>query len=247
MDSHSLQAELADPVQSIGMQYYFDPATAAAAAPLGLNVFEFYGVGRGGVLATSDPQEVAAAFWFFHDNAMNFLYTAASQKVEVPAVVAAHLEAAYAYADGKFSSVSTDVVTAYAAAARKAIDAVPTGQYALFDGYRTQPVPSNPLHAAYLATILLRELRGGVHIDSTRAYGISANEACFIYDESIFKLHGYSDADAPERTDELVQKMLEAEELTSATMSRYLGVLDVDQMRALSAGVAAFADCLAEG
>jgi hypothetical protein len=241
MNSYELETTIAGPVQVLGMSFYFDPDTAAAAKEHELNVFEFYGVGRGGVLGNVEAVEVGEAFWFFHQNAIDGLWGAGTAKASADATTVAesYLRAAYAYADKTFAGVERGTLEAFAAAARVVIDAVPADRYALFDGYRRFPVPADPLHAAYLATIALRELRGGVHIEATRACGIAANEACFISNEMIFELHGYSEADAPERTDDLVSRMRDAEDRTDQTMAGYLDVLSDAQRQAIADGVAA--------
>ncbi len=245
MNSYELETTVAGPVQVIGMSYYFDPGTAAAAKEINLNVFEFYGVGRGGVLGDVDSATVAEAFWFFHQNAIDGLWTAGTAKGEPVTVASSHIDAAYAFADRTFGGLDDATVRDFAQAARKVIDAVPGGKYALFDGYRAFPVPANPLHAAYLATILLRELRGGVHIDATREFGIAANEACYLNNTTIFKLHGYGDDDAPEVSDDLTARMRQAEELTTTTMAGYLDVLNDDERAALSRGVSVLGERLA--
>jgi hypothetical protein len=244
MSTTETETRVAGPIQKIGMAYYFDPGTAAVASDFGINVFEFYGLGRGGVLGNVSTDEVIEAFWFFHERAITNLF--ATDKADPTTVASGHLDAAYAFADRTFGSLDPTMLAQFAAAAHKVIDAVPVGKYALVDGYRKFPVPSNPLHAAYLATIMLRELRGAVHIDTTREVGLSASEACFISNEMIFKLHGYSDADAPERTPDLEAKLVEAEERTTTTMAGYLGVLSEDELAAYGAGVAALAHRLDE-
>jgi hypothetical protein len=242
MNSYELETTIAGPVQLLGMSFYFDPGTAAAAGEFDMNVFEYYGLGRGGVLGNVSGAVVGEAFWFFHPTTVDALWNSGLAKGEPVAVAKSHLNAAYAWADRTFAGVSETVMRNYADASRKAIDAVPGGKYALFDGYRSFPVPESAVHAAYLATILFRELRGGIHIDTTREMKVEPNEACFISNESIFKLHGYGDVDAPERTAELVERMANAEELTTKTMASYLDVLTDDERGYIAAGVTAMND-----
>lgn len=242
MNSYDLETTIAGPVQVLGMSFYFDPGTVAAASEFDMNVFEYYGVGRGGVLGNVNGAVVGEAFWFFHPNTVDALWKTGVAKGEPVAVASSHLKAAYAWADRTFGDVPESVMRGYADAARKAIDAVPGDKYALFDGYRKFPVPESAVHAAYLATILFRELRGGIHIDTTREFKIEPHEACFIGSEMIYKLHGYSDAEAPERTEELVMRMAEAEELTTATMANYLDILNDAERQQIADGVAAMND-----
>jgi len=247
MNSVDLEIQVAGPIQNLGMLYYFEPGTKEIGNGLGLNVVQFYGIGRGGVLGDVSNDDVGEAFWFFHSNAIAGMYGSARAKAEPSEAARAHLQAAYAFADRTFGAIDSATLGAYADAARRVIDAVPAGQYALFDGYRAFDVPSEPVHAAYLATILLRELRGGVHITTTRKVGLAANEACYAQDAGIFKMHGYTDDDTPAETVETARKLAEAEELTTATMAGYLDVLDDDGRAALAAGVAAMSDALKAG
>ena len=239
MNTTELEASVAGPIQLIGMSYYFDPATAAHGQQHGLNMFEFYGIGRAGVLGDPSVEDIQDAFWFFHERAISGLWSSARAKVEPVTGANEHLQAAFNYADRVFAGIAESTLRAFADAAHKVIDAVPSGQYALVDGYRNFPVPTNATHAAYLGSILLRELRGGVHIHATREFSIAPNEACFIANETIFKLHGYNDDDTPERTADLESRMAQAEALTTETMANYLDVLSDTERTALADGVAA--------
>jgi hypothetical protein len=239
VNTTELESTVAGPIQLIGMSYYFDPATAAHGKEHGLNVFEFYGIGRAGVLGDVEVGDVVDAFWFFHENTINGLYGVVREKIDVDTGANEHIKAAYAYADRVFAQVPESTLRGFADAAHKVIDHVPQGLYPLVDGYRNFAVPSEAAHAAKLGSILLRELRGAVHIAATQEFGIAANEACFISNEMIFKMHGYSDADAPERTEDLETRMAEAEARTTEIMAKYLEVLSDDERVALAHGVAA--------
>ncbi|MHB1210016.1 MAG: helix-turn-helix domain-containing protein [Acidimicrobiales bacterium] len=239
MNASELSAQTADPIQLVGMSFYFAPSTAERAKALGLNVFQFYGLGRGGVLGDADYDTVFDAFTFFSHPAMGMLWTASLEHADPVASAAAYLEAAYAYADDTFGAIDRGVLEAFAHAARNVVNAVPAGHHALFDGYAHFEVPTNPVHAAYLGAILLRELRGGVHIDAVHEVEITPEEAAYLHDPSIFKLHGYSDDDVPEVTPELEAKKVRAEELTTSGVAAYLEVLSESEREALLAGALA--------
>lgn len=239
MNSLELESTVASPIQTIGMSYYFDPATGEHGSKQGLNVFEFYGVGRGGVLGDVSSSDVQQAFWFFHQSAIDSLWNSAVAKVDPITGAASHIEAAYNFADRVFGEIPESTLRGFADATRKVVDAVPQGRYALVDGYAKFPVPLEAAHAAYLGTILLRELRGGVHIDTTREFAIEPNEACYVTNATIFKLHGYSDSDAPEVTDDLTARMAQAEAMTTQVMASYLDVLSDTERVAMAQGVEA--------
>ena len=240
-----LAQRLARPVGTIGAGFYFDPGTAEAAAALGINVYEFYGLGRGGVLGNVDVEVVRDAFYFFHPRTIDLLWAAAKEKGDPVEVARAHVAAAYAYAERTFADVPRDLLADTAAYAQKVLDADPLGEHPLADGYRRVATPENPAHAAYLGVIGLREMRGAIHIGAIIAAGLSPAQACYLESPSIFKLHGYRDEDVPEVTPDLEGRKAAAEAATDEAMAERLAVLDEAQGEALAAGVEAMAAAMA--
>lgn len=239
MNASGLSDVTADPIQLVGMSFYFAASTVERAKTLGLNVFQFYGLGRGGVLGDADYDTVFDAFTFFSHPAMGMLWTAPRELADPTQSATAHLEAAYAYADDTLGAIDVEVLGEFANAARAVATAVPAGRHALFDGYVKFPAPANPVHAAYLGAIMLRELRGGVHIDAVHEVVMTPQEAAYLHDPSIFKLHGYGDDDVPQVTPELEAKKERAEELTSQGIAAYFEVLSEGERDALAAGALA--------
>jgi len=237
MNISELSTSTDDAIQNVGMQYYFVPSSAAKAETLGINQFEFYGLGRGGVLGGADTKEVVEAFTFFSSGAIEFLYGAPRSKADPVAIAKAHIDAAYDYADLTFGGVPTDVLSAFAKAAGKVVQNVKPGQYALFDGYMQFPFPQSPVHAAYLATILLRELRGGAHIDAIKEVGLSAADATYLENPGIYKMHGFTDEEAPTVTPELEALKKKADAVSDAKFAEYLSVLDEAEQTAFLDGV----------
>ena len=239
MNASELSELTADPIQLVGMSFYFAPSTVERAKSLGLNVFQFYGLGRGGVLGDADYDTVFDAFTFFSHPAMGMLWNASRELADPVVTAQAYLEAAYAYAADTFGAIDVPVLEGFAHAARNVVNAVPAGRHALFDGYAKFAIPTNPVHAAYLGAILLRELRGGIHIDAVHEVEITPEEAAYLHDPSIFKLHGYRDEDVPLVTPELEAKKVRAEELTSEGVATYFDVLSESERDALGAGALA--------
>jgi len=58
---------------------------------------------------------------------------------------------------------------------------------------------------------------------------LSPLEACYLQDDTIFKLHGYTDEDVPTVTPELKAKKVAAEELTTKLMADYFSILSSDE------------------
>ena len=230
MTPEQLSNEIAHEIQTLGMSFYFDPLTAERAKTHGLNVFEYYGLGRGGVLGDVDTASVYEAFTFFDQRTIDFLWTAAKVKADPVAIAADYVRAAYAFADRTFGALDADALARFGASVRRVVDALTPRRCPLVDGYRRYDAPSDPVHAAYLGTILLRELRGGVHIEAVNEVGLLAHEAAFLQDASVYKLHGYRDEDAPVATPELEAKKREAEERTTHKEAQCFAVLSEEEL-----------------
>jgi hypothetical protein len=236
MTHDELANHLSVPLQTLGMSFYFDPGTAGAAEPLGLNMFQFYGVGRAGVLGAASVDDVLTAFYFFAPGAIQFLYGAVKDKVDVPSIAQHYLEAAWAYGDRTFGAVAPEQLRGFADAAFAIISAVPKGHMALFDGYANFARPADDLHAAYQGAVVLRELRGGVHIDSCREVGLSGLEACAYANDGSAKLHGFSDDELPSDLSALAERATQAEARTNSVMASYVASLTDAQRAALRDG-----------
>jgi hypothetical protein len=244
MNVDELVSLIAEPIQVLGMSFYFDPLTKAKSKELGINVYEFYGLGRAGTLGDVDASTVFDVFRFFDSSLIEFFWTNAKTKADPVAIAAEHVQAAYDFADHTFGGVDRGVLGNFAEAARCVIDAQPVGVCALVDGYRQYPAPSDPVHGAYLGAILLRELRGGVHIHAVDEVGLNAIEACYIHGPDVFSLHGYKEEDAPVITEELREKKRRAEELTNAAIASAFAVLSDAQRESLATGTTAMFNAL---
>ncbi|MGC2486564.1 MAG: hypothetical protein WA359_10020 [Acidimicrobiales bacterium] len=236
MDASETATLLADPIQVLGMKFYFDPLTKEHGRAHGINVVEFYGLGRAGVLGDVDTQTVVDAFTFFDPSLIDYFWTQAKVKADPATVAASHVEAAYAFADRTFADLDTDLLARFSGAARLVSEALPYGVCALVDGYRQYPWPSDPIHGAYLGVILLRELRGGLHIVAVRDTHLDVVAACYLQGPEVFALHGYKETDVPDVSDDLRAQKTQAEELTNAAMASALDVLSDEQRVALVEG-----------
>ena len=238
MTPQQLSNQIALEMQILGMSFYFDPATRARAKTHGLSSLEFYGLGRGGVLGDVDTPSVFDAFTFFDAERVEILWTLAKTKADPIDVANDYLRAAYDFAERTFGGVDPEALAGFGASARRIVDALAPGRCALVDGYKRFEVPSDPAHAAYLGTILLRELRGGLHIEAVHEVGLTPKEAAFLQDAEVYKWHGYDEHSAPEATSELVAKKERAEELTTQKEAECMAVLSSEE-RALVGEVSA--------
>ncbi len=246
MNSTELADAVAHPIQYVGMSFYFDPATREFGKELGLNAYEFYGLGRGGTLGDVDVEVVIGAFHFFHPRHLERMWTEAKTKADPVQISKDYLKAAYSFADRTFGAIDPSVLDAFAKAAFKVAASVEGGRHLLVDGYKKFDAPVNPVHAAYLGAILMRELRGCVHIDAVDEMGLAPVEAVYLQDVNLFKMHGYEDDEIPEVTPELAAKKDEAEVLTSSLVARYFDVLDDRERQSLADGARVMFEALAE-
>ena len=229
MDTLELAECTADPLWRVCMSFYFDHRTRERGRALGLNPFEYYGLGRGGTLGHVDTDVVQEAFTFWHPRNIERIWTAPATRADPVAIAADYLNAAYDFAERTFGGLDVEVLEGFTAAAHRVAHAVPSGTHQLFDGYMRYATPTDPVRSSYLGAILMRELRGGVHIRAVHAVGLSALEANYIDDPGLFAMHGYLDDEVPVVTPELVAKKRDADRATSVAMAGYFEVLSDDQ------------------
>ena len=244
MDSLELASAVAAPIQTIGAAFYFDPGTRERAHAIGLNAFEFYGLGRAGVMGDVEPARVLEVFAFFSPAAIEGIYSVPRARRAPLATARDYLEAAYAFAERTFGAVGLDALELVGSGGRRVAEGARAGEAPLADGYLAIADPVEPLHRGYLGAILLRELRGGVHLEAVRALGLSPAAASYLEGADNFALHGFTDVDVPEVTDELRATKAAAEDRTDERMAELLGVLDgsADEFAAAVAAMRAALD-----
>ena len=205
MDTLELADTIADPLGTAGMSFYFSPQAIAQGEGIELDVITFYAGGRGGVLGDIDAVEVDRIFYFFKSGLVASMVEKARAGADREETVSTHLDAANDYAAATFGAIPTEVLRAFSSAASALAGTLPTGRWPIVDGYLARPVPTNPVHEAYYWAIVLRELRGGVHTEAVVDAGLSGAEACQLdHGGAYFGLHGYSDEDRSDETEELV-------------------------------------------
>ena len=242
MDALSCAKSLAGPVGELGARFYFDDATRARAKELGLRSIEYYGLGRAGVMGDVEPAVVAAAFTFFSDAAIERMYAVPRGRARASEVAAHYLASADAYAQRVYAPLEESLLARVADATFRVAAIVPEGRYLVFDGYRRFGRATSAAASAYRGVILLRELRGGAHIDAVAESGLTPADAAYLEDPAIFSLHGYAEEDRSDLVD-AAQRRAVAEDATSRVMAGFFAVLGESEREDLVADVAAMADC----
>lgn len=224
---------LAQPIQDVGAAFYFDEHTIEhGKTRMGLDGFRFYFVGRGGVLGEVPAAVVRSAFGYFNPALLEKMWSTGLERAQAedPRDVArAYLECAYRFAQGRFDGIDVD---AFNRAAAAVIDRADPAALVLFAGYRSMPVPDEPVALAQHHAILLRELRGAVHLAAVAAVGLVSATAHAIRRPEELALFGLQD-EPPEITDHDRYLLAEADRLTDSTMAVLLGTLDDDDRTAL--------------
>jgi len=219
-------ARLAQPIQDLGAAFYFDQGTVEYGKEhLGLDGFRFYFVGRGGVLGDAPASVVRSAFGYFAASLIGKMWTTGLERTtadDAGAVAQAYLECAYRFGSRHFGQID---VTGFNAAAGSVIEGVDGAGLMLFEGYRSMPSPADPADLAAHNAILLRELRGSVHLAAIAAVGLRSDVAHAIRRPEELALFGLQD-EPPEVTDHDRHLWADAERLTDTTMAAYFGDLD---------------------
>jgi len=236
MTPQEIIRSIAEPTGPLGAAFYFHPDTMARGKALGLDGFRFYMLGRGGVLGDVEAGVVHSAFGYFHPAMVAKLWNSAKEVMAPRDAARAHLTCAYDMARTKLADVSG--LDAYADAAATVVNAVDDSALALFAGLRAEPVPTDVPAAAYHHAVLLRELRGGVHLVAVTAVGLPSAVAHAIKRPDAVTMFGW-EHDAPQPTDAQRALLAEAEDLTDRLLVPAFGTLSSAQATALVDGTAA--------
>jgi len=252
MDALAAARATSAPLNDLGSAFYWSPQAAARAGAIGLDVFGLYAGGRGGVLGNRTPEEVDEEFFFFKPGMITLMVTAARAEADPGAILAAHLGAVDDYARATFGGVDPATIDGFSSSAGALIDTLPTGTWPLVDGYRAAGLPDGPVERAYRSAVILRELRGGVHLDAVSPEATTASAACqFDRGDEYYALHGFGAEDRVPETPAILAARASAEDATDLGMAELMAVLDdhgrVDLVTGATTLLAATVDPVAVG
>jgi hypothetical protein len=216
----------------IGWYFYFDPATRQVGEKLGLGPFEFYLLGRGGVLGNVSAAIVSAAFGYFNPKQIEETWNHNCAVVS-PAV------AAQSYFDEcghRGSERLHDVagLDAYINAADIVINHANTAGMPLFAGYKQPEWADDPAGRAMQKATVLRELRGGFHLFAVLASGLTPVQAHAMKNPG--HMHGFGWNETPDLPADSAERLQRAEELTNQVMTPAFDTLTDQQFADLVAG-----------
>lgn len=227
-------------IGKIGSAFYFHPDTLVRGKEVGLDGFRFYILGRGGVLGDVEPAVVHAAFGYFHPALIAKMWTSASERIAPRD--AARLYHRCAHGLGRSALDDGEHLDGFVDAATQVINAVEGTSLPLFAAVRAEPVPDDAPAAALHQAMVLRELRGGVHLLSLVAQGLDSAKAHAIKRPDDVTMFGYDTA--PDVTDDDRAKWRRAEDMTDDLLVPAYTSLSPSQATAFVAGTSAIATAL---
>ncbi|NNC81877.1 MAG: hypothetical protein HKN94_17175 [Acidimicrobiales bacterium] len=240
MTPEELCTTTAAPIGTIGAHFYFQPETLAAGKEIGLDGFRFYILGRGGVMGDVDNAVVQSAFGYFDPALIERMWDSARERVPAREAAAAYLEASYTVARSTVAASPT--LEAFVDAAAKVVANVDRSGLPLFAGYASMPVPDDTVAAAYHYAVLLRELRGSVHLASVAAAGLHSRVAHQMRRPDMVEFFGWTEE--LDVVDEHHDRRARADEMTDDAMTQIYSVLSADEAAAFAVGVEEMAQAL---
>jgi hypothetical protein len=226
------------PVHDIGTAIYLSPDVMGWAAEWGWsNPFAFYFAGRGGMLGDVGADVVTSAFGWFEPNAVRAMYTE-GVGVATPSEAAARMAEAHSKW-GRKHYADVEGLDGIVAVTEELVGGLEGSAIPVFVGWRdAERCDSAAGRAAQLMQIL-REWRGGLHLVSTTAAGLSPLEAILTNEgEGQAKFFGWPEP-FPDIT-AIKAKHDEAEAMTDRLCASTLAqALDAAKFASFEAGVQA--------
>jgi hypothetical protein len=227
-----------DPIHDIGTAIYLSGDVFGWAAEWGwTNPFAFYFAGRGGMLGDVSADVVHSAFGWFEMGAVSSMY---AEGVAVGGAKAAAARMAEAHSKwGRKNFAEVDGLDDIVAVTEELVDGLGGSAIPLFVGWRdAERCESAAGRAAQLMQIL-REWRGGLHLVSTTAVGLSPLEA-ILTNEGPGQAKFFGWPEPFPSFEDIKVKHDEAEEMTDRLCaSRLTLALSADKYAAFESGVKA--------
>jgi hypothetical protein len=235
MTPEELIADVCPKIRDLGWAFYFTPETIAVGEQLGLDVFQLYCLGRGGVLGDVESAVVVSAFGYFNPSTVSGLWNAAKEILAPREAGRIYMECSANLGRSKFADI--EGLDAFCAAAGALNDAADPVALTLYAGISAEPlVDDTPGRAMQLVTVL-REFRGSAHLLALRASGLDGKTAHFIHRPNDIAMFGWSEDDPPVITDVERAKWQAAEALTDQLILPAYAVLDEAGQTALVKGI----------
>ena len=195
MDARTTAQRLAQPINTLGARSMLDPVTAARCVEDGLpaNPLASYVQGRLGVMGDIDADAAVNSLLFFDRDYAVGLWNEDSDlsKSDSGAVYAAiSAERGTHYLEG------FDDAARLSELLERVADSADDTVAPLFAGWRDVTRPDDPASRAYQMVIVVRELRGDLHMAACRNLGTDPLAMVLAGSgEGTARMHGYTDLD----------------------------------------------------
>lgn len=247
MIARDLVTDVGPLIADVGYRYYFAPETEAVGQELGLDLFSFYFLGRGGVLGDVEWPVVAAAFGYFNPAVVSMMWNGARSKLAPRDAARRHLGCCAEF--GRRHLAGVEGLEAFCVAAEAVhVDAQRSfAALPLYAGMAAEPVPEDlPARAMHLVA-MLREHRGSVHLVAVVAAGLDPAVAHYLRRPDDWGLFGWTADQVPTVTDIDRRRLADVDVTTDRLITPAYAVLDDAGRQALSDGMRALRAVLGEG
>ena len=211
----------------MGGAFMMSPSAGAAGQEIGLDFMTYYAMGRGGVLGDVTGTAVADAFFFFNPDLVAGTWDGGKAGTD-PREVAKHYADACA-AWGRENLADVEGLDEFTKLAERVTQAAePTPSSSLFAGWRDVPLPDDaPGRVAIQCVLVLRELRGGAHVEAVKQVGVAPADAVATNSPGMFQIFGWTH-EMPD-TEPFKASCAEAERITDDFVAPAFAVLSDDE------------------
>jgi helix-turn-helix protein len=238
MSVQAFAREAGKKIGPMGGAFMMSPSAGAAGQTAGLDFFSYYVLGRGGVLGDVDGKTVADTFYFFNPERVAAVWDAAKANNDPHAVSAHYAEACATW--GRENLADIDGLDDFSKLAERVTQsAEPTPSSGLFAGWREMPLADDAAgRVAVQCVLVLRELRGGAHVEAVKHVGLEPRVAVATNSPQMYQLFGWTDEmpdaephrataeEAEKITDDLVTPAFSAlDEAERDTFAKILGAV----------------------
>jgi len=226
MDLHAAAKETAQAMGDLGGSFMTDGATYVRGAELGFSGFDYYLLGRGGVLGETTADVVAAGFIFWNPEQVRARWEAGSGVMSPVAAATEWAATCAAFAEANLPDVEGlsrlgDLLTVV-------VNEASPANASLFAGWRSLPVPGSPKARVLHQINAMRELRGALHGGALLAAGVSPLQAVAYRAPQMAPIFGW-DAESVVIDDDVKSQWKQAESGTNIAVGQVLAALNASE------------------
>ncbi len=228
----------AGPLEAIGATWMLHPEQFEASTAAGYpHPFAGYFAGRAGVLGEVETPIVDSTLAIFHPSVVEAMWTGGRAVHGAKGGSELYFRQAGEWANKHLAGV--EGLDRIVELGQKVIDAAPTFGLPLFTGWKNLPAAQDTTGRAMQVMLILRELRGGIHLAAVTAAGLTPQEAHMLNKGAEYcAFFGWPEPFPA--TDHLKAKFEEVEEITNNRMATIVGsALSADEAEELAALAAA--------